>query len=234
MRNDGSAPARAWLAAGLLCSFACNGAAPGDGVSAAQAPSPPGSASGTPTTSPTTPPSGGHSPIPIDAVYGVQIQGRAGPLSGYAPFDLAAEVHLSPTIAPTIPTTNGSNPIDVAIFTSPAVPLGTHGALSFGTNTSLAAVRGGAPASAVDIAFVTLSVGGSHLEAVVDGSALSFPGGRPGAFNVYGVASGAIDEVVAGTVTVRLDGSGSMSGTIQLGGSSGSQYSATFSGSRTR
>jgi hypothetical protein len=149
---------------------------------------------------------------------------------------LAAEVHLVPAVDPTNASTNGPNPVEVAIFTSASATAGTNGALDFGTNTSLASIRAGhAAASATDVAFVTVDTGAGRVEAVLDRDALALPGALSGTFNVYGVASGGTDDIVGGTVTVRVDASGqSTSGTIQLGGSTGSQYSATFSGTRIR
>ena len=167
-------------------------------------------------------------------MYGVQVQGRAGALSSYAPFELPAEVFLAQSVDPTNVTNNGSNPVDLAIFTSASAAAGTNGALHFGTNASLSSIRAGlAAASALDLAFVTMTPDAAHVEAILDRDALALPDAHPGTFNIYGVASGGTDDIAAGTVTVRIDGSGqSISGTIQLGGSSGSQYSATFSGSR--
>jgi hypothetical protein len=228
------------FAMGLLFSAACNGSGDSNGPGRVPSPSSPPADSpstpGQPSNEPSTAPSTGPNDIPVDAVYGVQVQGRAGVLSSYAPFELPAEVFLAQPVDPTNAEKNGSNPVDFAIFTSASAAAGTNGALHFGTNTSLSSIRAGHPAaSALDIAFVTMNPGEGYVEAVLDRDVLALPGAHPGTFNIYGVASGGTDDIAAGTVTVRIGGSGqSISGTIQLGGSSGSQYSATFSGTRIR
>ena len=188
--------------------------------------------SSAPSIAPSTP-STGPNTIPVDAVYGVQVQGRAGGLSSYAPFVLPAEVFLAAPIDPANADKNGPNPMDFAILTSASA---ANGALQFATNTSLSSVRNGQPGpSALDIAFVTMNGSAGHLEAVLDRDVLALPAAHSGAFNVYGVASGRVDDIAGGTATVRVDASGqSISGTIQFGGTTGSQYSATFSGTRIR
>jgi hypothetical protein len=228
VRTERSAPSRALLALGVAVSAACGGNVSAVGADAAPPPAP--SSTGAPADG------APMSPIPIDAVYAIHLQGLAGGLSAYAPFALPAELYLVRTIAPAASTTNGENPIEIAIFTSADVPAGANGALSFGTNLSLASIRAGsAAARALDVAFVSLSGAGSRLEAALDRDVLASPDALLGTFNVYGTSSGTTDHIVAGSVTARAgDSAQSITGTIQLAGSSGSQYSATFSGNRIR
>ena len=229
------------MGVGLFIACGGNGEAGGAGLAppspSADAPAasiPPAvGPSSAPSIAPSTP-STGPITIPADAVYAVQVQGHAGGLSSYAPFVLPAEVFLAPPIDPANANKNGPNPVDFAILTSASA---ANGALQFATNTSLSSIRNGQPGpNALDVAFVTMNGNAGHLEAVLDRDVLALPAAHSGAFNVFGVASGGIEEIAAGAVTVRVvDGSSqSISGTIQLGGSTGSQYSATFSGTRIR
>lgn len=57
---------------------------------------------------------------------------------------LPADLVITPTIdtAPQATTNNGVNPVDVGIFTRASPLVGNAGALWFGTNTSLSAIKG--------------------------------------------------------------------------------------------
>ena len=150
---------------------------------------------------------------------------------------------IAPTLDPSAASGNGVNPVDVGIKTATSPIVGSAGALLFGTNVGLAAQLGSSAIvvpSAVDVASVSLS--GGHIEAQIDGDAYGQPTARVNYLNIYNVTSSVaaqVHNVLAGTLTLDVDGS-RIDGQIDLQGSSGfggpqvsSYYRASVSGTRS-
>lgn len=179
--------------------------------------------------------------IPSNGSYNIIISGQASfsGVPGLA-FQQVGAMVVTPTVAAPV-FNNGTNPVDIGIFTNVSPIIGAAGAIYFGTNTSLSSLVGSnLAASAIDIAFVQVSQAG-RIEIAVDGNAFGLPSSRLGTFNIYNLTSGVtaqIHNVLAGNIVINFNGN-QVTGTINLGGSSGfagpnitSEYRANFSGTR--
>lgn len=179
----------------------------------------------------------------VTSTYRIVINGQGLPSA--VPFSLEADLIFTVTLDLTAATNNGINPVDVAIFTTASPIIGTAGALYFGTNTSLSALRGSnLGASNIDIAFVEVTPDNTGIVITVDGNVFGLPNARLNTFNIYNITTdiitAQIHNILAGTIQIQLSPDGqSVGGTIALGGSSGfagpgitSEYQATFSGTR--
>jgi hypothetical protein len=189
-------------------------------------------------------PEGANSLVPASGSYSITIDGAVLVGSGTFPFGTSAVLLLVPTLDPNSGayTSNGVNPRDLGIFTDVSPLVGNDGAVWFGSNTSIGP-RGRTSASNVDMTIVTLDATAGTLTVLVDGNALGLPNARISTMNVYNAQSSVftqIQNVLAGGVIARFsDGGKAVSGTIELGGSSGlesrsisSIYRGQFSGTR--
>jgi len=189
-------------------------------------------------------PEGPSSGVPASGSYTITIDGTVLIGSSTFPFRTTAALVVVPTLDPNSGayTSNGVNPRDVGIFTDVSPVVGNAGAVWFGSNTSMGP-RGRTSESNIDMSIVTLDTTTTTLTVLVDGNAFGLPNARIETMNIFTGQSSVftqIQHVLAGGVIARFsDGGKAVSGTIELGGSSGfntggisSIYRGQFSGAR--